>query len=163
MEGGHLPQAGVQPVLEKVWLQALGAREVLRVAKGRAAPQSTGKLETTFLGMESLLSCYCAETKMAAWNGCLAASSRGYAPFLSFANIKLLTGFFLAQAVSPVPMPEELTWGLFGVCMKPSFTNPVISKLLDRDPTWCRLMLALPRCAFPAHAPFVVAELCNLP
>lgn len=80
MEGGPLPQDGVLLMLEKVWFQALDFGEVLWMSKSRAGTQSSEKLETT--REENLSSCYLAETKIAAWNGYLAARSCEYASFL---------------------------------------------------------------------------------
>lgn len=136
VEGGPLPQAGVQPSLEA----ATDGGETLWVAPGRAGPHSSGKPDTTCWGMESLLSWYFAETKMAAWNGCLAAGSFEYASFPELCKNQIPAGFFLAWAVRPAPMPEERVRWLSGVCVKPNFTIPVISKPLERDPTWCHLI-----------------------
>lgn len=80
MEGGPLPQDGVLLMLEKVWFQALDFGEVLWMSKSRVGTQSSEKLETT--REESFSSCYLAETKIAAWNGYLAARSCEYASFL---------------------------------------------------------------------------------
>lgn len=113
VEGGPLPQDGVLLMLEKVWFQALDFGEVPWVTKSRAGTQSSGNLETTWDSKESLLSCYPAETKMAAWNGYLAARSYEYASFLKLCkNQNTIVGFFLAQAMNPVSVPEELIWGV---------------------------------------------------
>lgn len=69
---------------------------------------SSEKLETTCRGMENLLSCYLAETKTVTWNGCLGARSCEYASFPELCKNQTIAGFLLAEAVSPVPIPEEL-------------------------------------------------------
>lgn len=97
MEGAPLPQAGVQPSLEA----ATDGGEILWVAQGRAGPHSSGKPDTTCWGMESLLSCYSAETKMAAWNGCLAAGSFEYASFPELCKNQIPAGFFPGMGCAP--------------------------------------------------------------
>lgn len=64
--------------------------------------------------MKSSLSCYLTETKMAAWNGCLAAGSFDYASFHKLCRNPTVVGFFLEQAVIPVLVPEELCGGYLG-------------------------------------------------
>lgn len=58
---------------------------------------------------EAWNTCYLAETKMVAWNGCLAARSCEHASLPELCKNQTIAGFFLAEAVSPVPIPEELT------------------------------------------------------
>lgn len=131
MEGGFLFKSWVQTFLEPVWLQLLDGAGALWIAQGRGGPQAQDKARNTLGGTEHLLSC---RNKDGSLKWLLASSSFENAYFPKLCKNPTIAGCFLAQAVIPVPMPKELMCCLFWVCVKPSFTNPVISKPLKRDP-----------------------------
>lgn len=142
----------------KVWgsaLVALGGR------KFSALPRAELVLSHRKASKASLLPCYLAEIKTAAWNRCLLAGSLEYASFRGLCKPQQAFPWHKLCA-SPATVAEEVMRQPSGVRLKPLFTHPAISRPLERALPRCRPIPARPWCEFPAHAPSRVAELLTL-
>lgn len=133
--------------------------DVLWVAQCQAEPQSSEKQDTTCWALESLLPCGNKDGSLE-W---LPSSRLFWTGFLPWALQKSISCRpFPGTSHAPSAKPEAHVQGYFGVWVKPSFTHPVISEPLERDPTRHHLSLAPLRHVFPARAPCAMAALRDL-